>query len=125
MDQMDPMSRSFDYGSINLVYPRIIATETFQQDNLHLVESMKVDDSEYFMKAMEKEITYLTTEGVWEILPKSSLTTSAHIIRLIWRFKRKRNSFAELIKHKYRLFVHGGIQLEGIDFQNTFALIVN
>ena len=77
------------------------------------------------MKAMEKEITYLTTEDVWEILLKSSLPTSAHIIRLIWSFKIKRNSFGKLIKQKYRSCVHDGMQLEGIYFHNTFALVVN
>ena len=68
---------------------------------------------------------YLTTEDVWEIIPKSSLPTSAHIIRLIWSFKRKRNTFGDLIKHKARLCVHGGIKQEGIEFYNTFAPVVN
>ena len=66
----------------------------------------------------------MTTEDVWKILPKSSLPTSAHIIRLIWSFNRK-NSFGELTKHKASLFVHGGMQREGNKFHNTFAPIVN
>ena len=68
---------------------------------------------------------YFTTEDVWEIITKSSLPTSAHIIQLIWSFKRKRNPFGDLIKHKARLCVHGGMQQEGIDFHNTFAPVVN
>ena len=68
---------------------------------------------------------YFTTEDVWEIITKSSLPTSAHIIQLIWSFKRKRNPFGYLIKHKARLCVHGGMQQEGIDFHNTFAPVVN
>ena len=63
----------------------------------------------------------MTTEGVWGIFPKSSLPTSSHIIRLLWRFKRKINPFGELIKHKAHVFVHGGM----IDFHNTFAPVVN
>ena len=31
---------------------------------------MKADDREDFMKAIEKEIKYFTTEDVWEIIPK-------------------------------------------------------
>ena len=54
---------------------------------------MKADDREDFMKEMEKEIQNLNTEDIWEILTKSSLPTSAHIIRLIWSFKRKINPF--------------------------------
>ena len=86
---------------------------------------MKCDKRADSMKAMGKEIKYMTTEHVWEILPKSLLPTSAHIIRLIWSFKRKRNPFVELIKHKARLCVHVSMQREGIDFNNTFAPVVN
>ena len=82
---------------------------------------MKADDREDFMTVMEKEIKYLTTEDVWEIITKSSLTTSAHIIRLLWSFKRKRNPFVELIKHKAHIFLHSGM----IDFHSTFAHVVN
>ena len=78
---------------------------------------MKSDDREYFMKSMEKHI--------WETIPKSSLLTPAHIIWLLWRFKRKTNPFGDLIKHKARLCGHGGMQQEVIDFHNTFAPVVN
>ena len=80
MDHMDLISRNSDDGSINLAYPIILAAETSQKDNLHLGKSMKADDPEDFMKLMGKEIKYLTTEYVWEIIPKSSFPTSAHII---------------------------------------------
>ena len=86
---------------------------------------MKSDNREDFMKAMEKELKYLTTKYVWGILPKSSLPTSAHIIRFIQSFRKRKKKYGDLIKHKAFLCVYGGIQLEGIDFQNTFALIVN
>ena len=82
---------------------------------------MKADDGEDFMTVTEKEIKDLTTEDVWEIIPKSSLPTSAHIIRLLWISKRKINPFGELIKPKAHLFEHGGI----IDFHNIFAPVVN
>ena len=80
MDHMDLVNINSDDRSINLADPRIIAAETFQKDNLHLGEAMKADDCEDFMKAMEKEMKYLTTEDVWEIITKSSLPTSAYII---------------------------------------------
>ena len=60
------------------------------------------------MKAIETDIKYLTTEDVWEIRPKSSRTTSAHIIRFIGSFKKKK-PFREIIKHKAHLCVHGGM----------------
>ena len=121
MDHMDLISRNSYDGSINLSNRRIIAAETSHKDNPYLGKAMKSDDCEDFMKVMKKEIKYLTTEDVWEIIPKSFLPTSAHIIRLIWSFKIKINSFEELIKHKARLCVHGGM----IDFHNKFEPVVN
>ena len=67
----------------------------------------------------------MTTEDVWKIIPKSSLPTLAHIIRLIWSFKIKRNPFGDLIKHKAHLCVNGDMKQEGIGFNNTFAYAVN
>ena len=121
MDHMYLISRNADEGSINLVYPRIIAAETPHKYHLRLVEAMKSDDGEDFITVMEKEIKYLTTEDVWEMIPKSLIPTSAHVIRLLWSVKRKINPFRELIKHKARVFEHGGM----VDFHNTFAPVVN
>ena len=81
------ISCNSDDGSINLADQRILAAENSQEDNLHLGEEMKADDCEDFM-----------------IIPKSSLPTSAHIIRLLWSFKRKINPFIELNKHKAHVF---------------------
>ena len=125
MDPMDLISCNYYDVSISLADPIILAAETSQKYNLHLSEAMKDDNREDFIKAMEKEIKDLTTEDVWEILPKSSLPTSAHIIQLIRSFKRKINPFGELIKHKARLCVYGGIQIEKIYFHNKFAPVVN
>ena len=110
MDHMDLISRNIDDNSINLADPRLLAADISEKDNLHLGEAMKADDREDFLKAMEKEVHDLNKENVWEILPMSSLPSSAHIICLIWSFKRKRNPFGELTKHKSRLCVHGGMQ---------------
>ena len=46
---------------------------------------------------------------------------SANLIRLLWRFKRKINSFRERIKDKDHVFVHGGM----LGFHNIFAPVVN
>ena len=59
---MDLISRNCDDGSINLADSRVLASETFQKDNIHLVEAMKADYREDFMTVMEKDIKELTTE---------------------------------------------------------------
>ena len=48
------ISRNYDDGYINLEDQRIVASETSHKDNPYLVEAMKYDDREDFMKEMEK-----------------------------------------------------------------------
>ena len=54
MDHMDLISRNSDEGYINLEDPIILAAETSQKDNLHLVKAIKADDREDFMTVMGK-----------------------------------------------------------------------
>ena len=61
MDRMYLISQNSENKSINLPEPIILASETSHKDNLHLVEAMKADCCKDFMKAMKKEIKYLTT----------------------------------------------------------------
>ena len=63
-DHMDLISRNCDDYSINLADPIFLTAETSEKDNHHLVKSMKADDSEDFMKTMEKETKYFTREDV-------------------------------------------------------------
>ena len=65
MDHIDLISHNVDDGYINLADPRILAVETSQKDNLHFGAAMKYGYREDYMKAMEKEIKYLTTAYVW------------------------------------------------------------
>ena len=62
---MELISRNSDYVSINLADSGIIALENSQKDHLHLGKAIKYDDRKDFIKAMRKEIKYLTTEDVW------------------------------------------------------------
>ena len=64
MYHMGLISRNCDGRSIKLAYPRILAAENSQKYNLHLGRSMKSEDREDFMKAMEKEVKDFTTEDV-------------------------------------------------------------
>ena len=50
---MDLISRNYDNGTINLIYPRILATETSQKDNLHLGEAMQAGDHEDFFPSKQ------------------------------------------------------------------------
>jgi hypothetical protein len=45
-------------------------------------------------------------------------------IKAIWSFKRKRASDGTVTKHKARLCAHGGMQVEGVHFWDTYSPVV-
>ena len=112
-------------GTENLVDPRILAASMADKDTMHYGQAMQAHDKADFIKAMEKEVNDLNSTGVWKLVRKSEMPKDAKLIRLIWSFKRKRNPLGQLIKHKARLCVHGGMQRKGIDYWHTYAPVVN
>ena len=125
MDHLQEINRNFDDMMSNLVDPRLYAASIADKDTLHYREAMEAEDREDFKKAMVKEVDDLTKTHVWRLVPKTEVPKDARLIRLIWSFKRKRNPLGELLKHKARLCVHGGMQRKGIDYWHTYAPVVN
>ena len=94
-------------------------------DTLYYNQAMKQPDKEQFIEAMEKEITDHTTRRHWTIIPRSEVPRDAKILPSVWSMKRKRRvDTGEVYKHKSRLNVHGGKQVKGIDYNETYAPVV-
>ena len=93
-------------------------------DVLYYHQAMKADDADEFRKAMKKEIDSFNEEKIFELIPISKKPDHKSLIPFVWSFKRKRNPMGELIKHKARLCVYGGKQVQGIDFWNTYAPVI-
>ena len=125
MDHLQAIDTNIDDMTSNYLDPRLYAASLADKDTLHYREAMDAEDKQDFKKAMMKEVEDLTKTHVWKIIKKSDLPPDARLIRLIWSFKRKRNSLGELLKHKARLCVHGGMQQKGIDYWHTYAPVVN
>ena len=62
---------------------------------------------------MEKEITDHEERGHWSIVHQDTLTNKTQPIKEIWSFNKKRKPDGELLKHKYQLRSHGGMQQWG------------
>ncbi|GLU00818.1 hypothetical protein SLE2022_181580 [Rubroshorea leprosula] len=71
-------------------------------------------------KAMDEEIEALERNQTWELvdLPKDN-----KVVSLKWVYKTKYNSNGSVHKHKARLVAKGYMQQEGVDFDETFALV--
>ena len=67
---------------------------------------------------MHEELGQFERNSVWELVPKPSHT---NVIRTKWVFKNKTDELGQVIRNKDRLVAQGYTQVEGIDFDETFA----
>ncbi|KAI7966516.1 hypothetical protein MJO29_002264 [Puccinia striiformis f. sp. tritici] len=78
----------------------------------------RVDENEWLM-AVEVELGNMHRHEVWVVSPK---TPGARELDTVWIFKRKFDADGALLKFKAHLCVRGFRQIEGLDFNATFAL---
>ena len=84
---------------------------------------MKEEDRGEFIKAMIKELEDHRKNRHWKLVKRSSIN-GASTIKAIWSFKRKRRPDGSLLKHKARLCAHGGMQIHGENYWDTYAPVV-
>ena len=57
---------------------------------------------------------------MWELVPRPKDT---YLIGTKWIFKNKTDEDGEVMRNKLRLVAQGYTQIEGIDFDESFALV--
>ena len=67
---------------------------------------------------MHEELNQFLRNDVWELVPRLK---DAHVIGTKWIFKNKTNDDGEIIRNKSRLVAQGYTQVEGVDFDESFA----
>ncbi|GKC20314.1 retrovirus-related pol polyprotein from transposon TNT 1-94, partial [Tanacetum coccineum] len=73
-----------------------------------------------WFQAMQDEIHEFDRLDVWELVPPLD---SAMIIALKWIYKVKLDEYGDVLKNKARLVAKGFRQEEGLDFEESFALV--
>jgi len=73
---------------------------------------------------MAKEIEDLNNAEVWELEEENRIQKENKVIKSIWSFKRKRLPDGTYLKHKARLCAHGGMQIEGEHYWDTYSPVV-
>ncbi|GJR68573.1 ribonuclease H-like domain-containing protein [Tanacetum coccineum] len=74
-----------------------------------------------WQNAMNDEYNALITYKTWTVVP---LPTNANIVRCMWLFRHKYLAYGTLSRYKARLVANGNTQIEGVDVDETFSLIV-
>ena len=67
---------------------------------------------------MHQELHQFVRNDVWELVPRPKDT---YVIGTKWIFKNKTNEDGEVVWNKSRLMAQGYTQVEGIDFDESFA----
>ena len=69
---------------------------------------------------MNEELDQIEKNQTWELVPR---TKDMNVIGTKWIFKNKFNEHGHVTKNKARLVCKGYAQVEGIDFEETFASV--
>ena len=86
-------------------------------------EPKKVEETlryENWVESMHQELHQFVRNDVWELVLKPKDT---HVISTKWIFKNKTDEDGEVVRNKSRLATQGCTQVEGIDFDESFAPI--
>ncbi|XP_073271372.1 uncharacterized protein [Primulina huaijiensis] len=85
------------------------------------LEPKNVDDAlkdEFWINAMHDELEEFVRNDVWTLVPPPD---HGNIIGTKWIFKNKTDESGNIIRNKARLVAQGYTQVEGVDFDETFA----
>jgi hypothetical protein len=96
--------------------PGILAWEHY----IELNRFEKANNDEYWIKAMEEELNQTEKNETWELVPRPK---DKNVIGTKWVFRNKLNEDGQVTKNKTRLVCKGYAQVEGVDFEETFAPI--
>ena len=108
-----------------VTWTRSLIAKRSDPDTMTLTEAMKQLDREQFIEAMIKEVTAHTEKGHWEVVRKATVPWGNKPILAVWSMKRKRDPAGDIIKWKARLCAHGGMQIHGVNYWDTYSPVVS
>jgi hypothetical protein len=82
-------------------------------------------DREYFEQDMCREMTVLFDSNTLELISRSSIPSDNKPLQAIWSFRCKRHPDWTISKYRARVCPHGGQQIEGIKYWDTYAPVMS
>ena len=110
---------------VSYVHPLFLKAHSAasKEDNPNWSQATQGKFADKYWTAMELEIATLEAINAWEVLEYDS-ETMPNVIRSTWAFKCMRFPDGLIKKFKARFCARGDMQLEGVDFFETYALVV-
>ncbi|GJZ28437.1 retrovirus-related pol polyprotein from transposon TNT 1-94 [Tanacetum coccineum] len=96
------------------------AKPTTLTTNVHTEENNDNQAEDTQIEAMHEELHQFDRLQVWELVDKPFGKT---VIKLKWLWKNKKDEDQTIIRNKARLIAKGYAQEDGIDFEESFALV--
>lgn len=100
-----------------------VAQEQFLLCLLSEIEPNTVEEAfndHNWMKAMKEEFDQIEKNQTWELVNRLE---SKNVIGTKWLFQNKLDEDGKVIRNKVRLVCKGYTQIEGIEFDETYALV--
>ena len=92
---------------------------------MYFAQEIEQPDSKQFVDAIVKEVNGHVENRNWKLIKRSEVPVCEPIQQSVWAMRRKRNlTTGEIVKHKARLSLHGGMQKYGVNYYDTHAPVV-
>ena len=94
-------------------------------DVMYFDQAIRQPDGKQFVEAIVKEVNGHVDNQNWRLIKRSEVPEGEPIQQSVWAMRRKRNlTTGEIVKHKARLNLHGGMQEYGVNYYDTHAPVV-
>ncbi|KAL7484860.1 hypothetical protein ACHAW6_010466, partial [Cyclotella cf. meneghiniana] len=94
-------------------------------DIMHLHQALKQPDAPQFIQAVIHKINGHIKNDHWRLIRREDVPKGHKVTPSDWAMRRKRNLVTNEIKsHKARLNLHGGKQVYGVNYYDTYAPVV-
>jgi hypothetical protein len=114
-----------DINSYHALQNIVIDNSSIAKDTLHYGEMQRDPDRLHFETDMRREVSDLLTTDTVEVVHRSTVPTDNPPLPIIWSFRRKRHPDWTISKYRSRACPHGGHQIEGINYWDTYAPVVS
>jgi hypothetical protein len=107
----------------NWVHPLFLQAKSAasKEDNPNWKDAMRGDYANEYWEACKTEIATLEGMDAWEVVKR---TADMNVLESTWAFKCKRYPDGLIKKFKARFCARGDQQIEGVDFFETYAPVV-